>query len=98
MQFEPHYFPVAKLSVHVAQLLIIFVAWILEIAVFRSSASIDGRAGWYFALVCADPSSSTIFLSSSTRLLVSGKKDRNRSMANPTRSVSSPSRPLSSKP
>jgi len=39
-----------KLGVHVAQAVLIFVAWCINIALFRSSASINGRVGWYFGL------------------------------------------------
>jgi hypothetical protein len=53
MEFNPHYFQNIKLALHIAQLVIIFVAWAMMIAVFTSSASIDGRAGWYFGLVRA---------------------------------------------
>jgi hypothetical protein len=56
MEFNPHHFQNIKLSLHVTQQVLILVAWIIEIAIFRSTASIDGRAGWYFGLVCAsDP-------------------------------------------
>lgn len=40
-----------KLGVHIAQAALIVVSWILEILVFRSSAKIDGRPGWFFGLV-----------------------------------------------
>jgi hypothetical protein len=53
MEFNPHHFQNIKLALHIAQLVIIFVAWAMMIAVFTSSASIDGRAGWYFGLVRA---------------------------------------------
>jgi len=39
-----------KLGVHIAQAVLIFVTWALEIAVFHDAASIDGRPGWYFGL------------------------------------------------
>ncbi len=51
MEFGVHQFPNIKLGVHIAQAVFIAIAWCLEIAVFRSSADIDGRAGWYFGLV-----------------------------------------------
>jgi hypothetical protein len=63
MEFSPHHFQHIKLALHIAQLVIIFVAWAIEIAVFRSSAHIDGRAGWYFGLVCAVHSSRIILTS-----------------------------------
>lgn len=65
MEFNPHYFQHIKLGVHIAQLVFIFVAWVIEIAVFRSSAKIDGRPGWFFGLVCAVHFSRAIILISS---------------------------------
>jgi len=50
MEFEVHNLQKFKLGVHIAQGFLIFVSWAVEIAVFRSSASIDGRPGWYFGL------------------------------------------------
>jgi hypothetical protein len=55
MEFNPHYFQHIKLGVHIAQMVFIFVAWVIEIAVFRSSAKIDGRPGWFFGLVRCCP-------------------------------------------
>jgi hypothetical protein len=51
IEFDPSQFQHIKLGLHVAQSVFIFVSWCITIAVFRSSASIDGRAGWYFGLV-----------------------------------------------
>jgi hypothetical protein len=51
IEFDPHHFLNVKLGVHVTQAVFIFVAWAIEIAVFKSSATVDGRAGWYFGLV-----------------------------------------------
>ena len=70
MEFDPHHFQHIKLALHIAQLVIIFVAWVIEIAVFRSSAHIDGRAGWYFGLVCAVHPSPTIATSDTIGLFV----------------------------
>ena len=53
MEFEVHNIQKIKLVVHIVQLVLIFVSWVLEIVVFRSSANIDGRPGWYFGLVCS---------------------------------------------
>lgn len=39
-----------KLGVHIAQAVLIFVSWVMDIVVFRR-ASIDGRVGWHFGLV-----------------------------------------------
>lgn len=51
MEFGIHQFQNIKLGVHVAQAAIMAVAWCICIAVFRSSADVDGRLGWYFGLV-----------------------------------------------
>lgn len=56
MEFAVHQFPHIKLALHVAQLAFIAVSWCLDIAVFRSSASADGRLGWAFAMVSGFPS------------------------------------------
>lgn len=53
MEFNPHHFQHIKLGLHVTQMVFIFVAWVIEIAVFRSTAKLDARTGWYFGLVCA---------------------------------------------
>lgn len=52
MEFAAHQLQKIKLGTHIGQAVLILVAWILEITVFRSSATIDGRIGWYFGLVC----------------------------------------------
>ncbi|KAG0648501.1 hypothetical protein D0Z07_5526 [Hyphodiscus hymeniophilus] len=51
MEFGVHQFPNIKLGVHIAQAVIMAVAWCLCIAVFKSSAIHLGRVGWYFGLV-----------------------------------------------
>jgi hypothetical protein len=51
MEFGVHQFQNIKLGVHIAQVALFAIAWCLCIAVFRSSASVDGRLGWYFGLV-----------------------------------------------
>lgn len=61
MEFNPHHFMHIKLGLHVAQFALIFVGWIIEITVFTSSAKIDGRPGWFFALVCFARLSLTVF-------------------------------------
>jgi len=50
MEFSVHRFQDGKLAIHIAQAAFIFVAWVIEIAVFRSSANIDGKLGWLFGL------------------------------------------------
>lgn len=51
MELPIHQFPLMKLVVHMIQLVLVVVAWILCITILRSDADIDGRVGWYFALV-----------------------------------------------
>lgn len=51
-EWEPSYVPPVKLGLHVAQLVISFVIWCLEIAVFRGEdAQIVGLNGWTFGVV-----------------------------------------------
>ncbi|CAG8962211.1 hypothetical protein HYFRA_00005264 [Hymenoscyphus fraxineus] len=50
MEFAAHQLQKIKLGTHVGQAALMLVAWILEITVFRSTATIDGRIGWYFGL------------------------------------------------
>jgi len=76
MQFSIRNFQDQKLVVHIVQAVFIFVAWVLEIAVFRSSASADGRPGWYFA-VCFLTVPAIIFLTMTVRF------PRTRKFANP---------------
>jgi hypothetical protein len=40
-----------KLALHIAQGVLIFVTFCLDITVFRSSAKVDGRLGWNFGVV-----------------------------------------------
>ena len=51
MEFGVHQFQNIKLGLHIAQTVLFAIAWCLCIAVFRSSAKVDGRLGWYFGLV-----------------------------------------------
>jgi hypothetical protein len=51
LEFDAHNLQTIKLGVHIAQAVLIFITWALEIAVFHDAASIDGRPGWYFGLV-----------------------------------------------
>jgi hypothetical protein len=51
MEFGVQHIQNGKLGLHIAQAVLIFVAWILDIAVFRSSANVDGRLGWNFGVV-----------------------------------------------
>jgi len=63
MEFEVHQLQTIKLAVHIAQLVFISVAWILDIVVFRSSASVDGRLGWHFGLVRNEPNTFSAVIS-----------------------------------
>jgi len=76
MEFEIHQLQTIKLAVHIAQLVFISVAWILDIIVFRSSASVDGRLGWAFGL-CFLTLPAIIFLTMTPRF------PRTRKLANP---------------
>jgi hypothetical protein len=40
-----------KNLIHGFQAVLIFLAWVLTIAVFTKSGGIDGRSGWYFGVV-----------------------------------------------
>jgi len=42
-----------KNFIHVAQAVILFLAWVLTIAIFTRDGTTDGRVGWYFGLVRA---------------------------------------------
>ncbi|TAQ83390.1 hypothetical protein B7494_g8285 [Chlorociboria aeruginascens] len=76
MEFSIHKLQDGKLAVHIAQAVLILVAWILEIVVFRSSATIDGRTGWYFGL-CFLTVPAIIYLTMTPRF------PRTRKFANP---------------
>ncbi len=43
MELQVHHFQTAKLGVHLFQIFLIFIAWVLCIVVFRSKADTDGR-------------------------------------------------------
>ncbi|CAI4213823.1 unnamed protein product [Parascedosporium putredinis] len=48
---DPDRVPSAKMAVHGLQIVLVFVAWALEIAVFRDSeAKITGQNGWFFGV------------------------------------------------
>jgi uncharacterized membrane protein YagU involved in acid resistance len=51
IEFVAHQFQLYKLIVHLTQVVLFSVAWCLCIAIFRSTADVDGRLGWYFGLV-----------------------------------------------
>lgn len=51
LEFDAHNLQTIKLGVHIAQAVLVFITWALEIAVFHNASSIDGRPGWYFGLV-----------------------------------------------
>ncbi|KAF4630455.1 hypothetical protein G7Y89_g7686 [Cudoniella acicularis] len=76
VEFDPHNLQKIKLGVHLAQAALIAVSWIIEITVFRSSAKIDGRPGWYFGL-CFLTIPAIIFLTMTPRYT------RTRQFANP---------------
>ncbi|ESZ93690.1 hypothetical protein SBOR_5930 [Sclerotinia borealis F-4128] len=48
MEFSIHNLQKYKLAIHIAQLAIAVVIWVLDIIVMRSTAIIDGRLGWNF--------------------------------------------------
>lgn len=51
-EWDPNYVPPVKLGLHCAQVLLSFVAWCLELAVFAGEdAKITGRNGWTFGVV-----------------------------------------------
>jgi len=50
LEFDAHNLQTIKLGVHIAQAVLIFITWALEIDVFHNASSIDGRPGWYFGL------------------------------------------------
>ncbi len=52
-EVNPEHVPAVKLGLHIFQLVIAFILWCIEIAVFRNSDSIvNGQVGWTFAVVC----------------------------------------------
>ena len=56
LEFDPDYVPGVKLGLHCFQIIFSFVAWCLEIAVFKNKdASITGQNGWTFAVVGFPP-------------------------------------------
>ncbi|KAG9248224.1 hypothetical protein BJ878DRAFT_489092 [Calycina marina] len=77
LEFEIHHFAAIKLALHCVQALLIFVAWAVEIAVFKATdSSIDGRPGWHFGL-CFLTVPAIIFLTMVPRF------PRTRKLANP---------------
>lgn len=50
MEFSVHKLQKMKVGVHIAQAVLIFITWIMDIVVFRK-ASINGGVGWHFGLV-----------------------------------------------
>jgi hypothetical protein len=51
VEFAAHHTQKIKLGVHIVQSVLILISWIVDIVVFRSDASIDGRVGWHFGVV-----------------------------------------------
>ena len=51
-EMDPDHVPKAKLVLHGAQVLLVFVLWCLELAVFNGKDSeIESRNGWTFGVV-----------------------------------------------
>ncbi|KAF7927488.1 uncharacterized protein EAE98_005870 [Botrytis deweyae] len=48
MEFSIHNLQKYKLAVHIVQLAMAVVIWVLDIIVMRSTATVDGRLGWNF--------------------------------------------------
>ncbi|KAH8679627.1 hypothetical protein BGZ60DRAFT_427950 [Tricladium varicosporioides] len=76
VEFDPHNLQKIKLGVHISQAVAIFIAWVLEITVFRSSAKLDGRPGWFFGM-CFLSIPALIFLTMTPRF------PRTKKFANP---------------
>lgn len=52
VEFDPDRVPTIKLGLHIAQIVIGFTLWVLEIAVFTAKGSkVVGNNGWTFAVV-----------------------------------------------
>lgn len=52
MEWDPNYVPPVKMGLHAAQLVLTFVLWCLELAVFNGKdAKIVGKNGWTFGVV-----------------------------------------------
>ncbi len=55
LELDPEKIPTFKLVFHSLQIVLAFVLWCLEIAVFRADqAKITGNNGWTFAVVSQD--------------------------------------------
>jgi len=53
-EWDAENLPGLKLGLHIAQVLLAFVAFALEISVFKDDkSSIVGNNGWAFAVVCS---------------------------------------------
>lgn len=51
-EWDPDHVPVTKLSIHCAQIVLAFVGWCLQLAVFTGDGSkIIGDNGWNFGVV-----------------------------------------------
>lgn len=52
IEFDPDRVPLLKLGLHITQIILAFVLWVLEIAVFTGKgAKVVGNNGWTFAAV-----------------------------------------------
>lgn len=60
-EWDANYVPPVKLGLHGAQVLLVFVLWCLELAVFNGEdAEITGLNGWTFGAVSIHQSISTL--------------------------------------
>ncbi|KIX10515.1 uncharacterized protein Z518_01598 [Rhinocladiella mackenziei CBS 650.93] len=50
MRLQLDKFGQIKNWIHIGQAIVLFLAWVLTIAVFTKDGSTDGRVGWYFGL------------------------------------------------
>lgn len=51
MRLQLDHFGKVKNYIHMGQGAILFLAWVLTIAIFTRDGTTDGRVGWYFGLV-----------------------------------------------
>ena len=52
LEWDPDYVPKVKLGLHIVQIVLAFVAWCLELAVFNGKgAKVVGYNGWTFGVV-----------------------------------------------
>lgn len=51
MRLQLDHFGKVKNFIHIGQAAILFLAWVLTIALLTRDGTTDGRVGWYFGLV-----------------------------------------------